>query len=104
MIQFNMITKDKHVSEGIADMMLRGKYTTDLRLEEMVQLEWDEDSQSKKEVVFFRVTCIMRSLLFATLVHEVTEVYGPEPRMFSFPVIQIEEDWANEVRQKTRKN
>lgn len=98
MIQFHMLTKSKEACEGIADLMLENGYTKDLRMEELTQLEWDAANKRKIEHVFHRITCLLRSSSFRPLVEEVTRKYGVEPRMFSMPVTQIEDDWAGEIR------
>ncbi|MBX7095538.1 MAG: hypothetical protein K1X56_12525 [Flavobacteriales bacterium] len=103
MIQFHMLTREKKVCDGIADIILKDNYSKDIRIEEMIQQEWDATSQKRRELMFYRITCLMKSTLFTPLVSEVTEKYGTEPRMFSLPVTQIEDDWAMEIRNSTRK-
>lgn len=103
MIQFHMLTKSRDACEGIADLILEEKYAKDVRIEQLVQLEWDENQHQKIGREFHRVTCLMKATLFTPLVAHVTSLYGDEPRMFSLPVTQIEDDWAMEIRNTTKK-
>lgn len=98
MILLQIYTSSKHTSDAICEWMLTNNYCFELH-----NTSREHITKDKKRLIsytVYKISCLTKAVLFSQIVKEIEQKFGKEPKIFSLPVTQIEEDWANDIRTK----